>query len=181
MIERIVRHPNVYERLVTDLCQGNQDYLDAVIKETLRLRPVLSIVARYVKKPITLNTMAVPSGVTLVPSIYLLHRRPDVYADPDQFRPERFLDTTNQPHTWIPFVGGSRRCLGASFATAEMKTVLTALLTTQRVTTTRSDSPEPIKRRGLTHVPGRGAIVLLANEAHKPASVPNNGTTRPAT
>jgi cytochrome P450 len=101
-----------------------------------------------------------PAGVTVVPSIYLMHRRSDIYPDPTRFRPERFLEQHAGAYTWIPFGGGVRRCLGAAFAELEMRTVLTALFggATVRAADART---EPIARRGITHVPGRGATVVL--------------------
>ena len=92
------------------------EYADAVLKETLRLRPVLPIVARRVKAPIEIGGQLIPPGVTLAPCIYLVHRRPDVYPEPLRFAPERFLDAKAGTYTWFPFGGGVRRCLGASFA-----------------------------------------------------------------
>jgi cytochrome P450 len=101
-----------------------------------------------------------PAGVTVVPSIYLMHRRPDIYPDPKRFRPERFLEQRAGTYTWIPFGGGVRRCLGAAFAEYEMRIVLSTLF--DRYTVRPIDyRPEPVGRRGITHTPGRGATVVL--------------------
>ncbi|OBI41701.1 hypothetical protein A5708_23830 [Mycobacterium colombiense] len=103
---------------------------------------------------------SLPAGAKVAPSIYLMHRRPDIYPDPEQFRPERFLDNRAGTYTWIPFGGGVRRCLGATFAECEMRIVLGALFSTARVRPVDLKS-ESIHRRSITHVPGRGTTVVL--------------------
>ena len=115
-LERLVRTPAVLDRLLAEQREGGDEYLDAVIKETLRLRPVVPAVARTLQAPIELGGWELPAGVTVAPSIYLLHRRADLYPDPLAFRPERFLADPPGTYEWIPFGGGVRRCLGASFA-----------------------------------------------------------------
>ena len=92
------------------LREGDDDYADAVIKETLRLRPVLPAVVRQVKQPITVGGVDFDRGVTLTPCIHLVHRRPDIYPEPARFRPERFLEQPAGTYTWLPFGGGVRRC-----------------------------------------------------------------------
>src|SRR6185437_16040267 len=123
-LERLARHPQAWTRLKS----GDEDYLDAVIKETLRLRPVIPIVLRVLKAPLTVAGLELPAGVAVAPCILMVHTRADVYPDPYAFRPERFLDQPAGTYTWIPFGGGVRRCLGAAFAQLEMKLVLRALL-----------------------------------------------------
>jgi cytochrome P450 family 135 len=159
-VERLVRHPEYQARLTEEIHAGEDRFRDAVVKETLRLRPVLSLVARRLKAPMNIAGVRLPAGATVVPSIYLMHRRPDIYPDPDRFRPERFLEQKAGTYTWIPFGGGIRRCLGAAFAEYEMRIVLGTLLEscTLRPTNERS---EPVGRRGITHVPRRGATVVL--------------------
>jgi cytochrome P450 len=159
-VERIVRHPEYQARLTEEVHAGEQRFCDAVVKETLRLRPVLSLVARRLKAPMDLGAVRLPAGVTVVPSIYLMHRRPDIYPDPKRFRPERFLEQRAGTYTWIPFGGGARRCLGAAFAEYEMRIVLSTLFDSCTVRPT-NDRPEPVGRRGITHAPGRGARVVL--------------------
>ncbi len=127
-LERIVRHPAVLQRLQDEQRDGGEAYLDAVIKETLRLRPVVPAVVRRLQRPMSFGGWDLPAGVHIAPSIYLLHRREDLYPDPVAFRPERFLDRTPGTYEWIPFGGGVRRCLGASFALYEMRVVLQAIL-----------------------------------------------------
>lgn len=160
-VERVVRHPDVQSRLVEEIHAGGQEFLDAVVKETLRLRPVLSLVARRLKAPMEIGGVPLPAGVTVAPSIYLMHRRPEIYPDPERFRPERFLEERAGTYTWIPFGGGVRRCLGAAFAEFEMRVVLAALFNSCRVRPV-AEKPEPVRRRSVTHVPGRGAAVILS-------------------
>jgi len=131
-----------------------------VIQETLRLRPVFPMVARAVKKPFELGGYTLPPGVTVMPSMALVHRRPDIYPDPDNFRPERFLEKPPGTYTWIPFGGGVRRCLGASFSLFEMRIVLSTLLARVGV---RAAEPEPEMpmRRVIALPPSRGGRVVL--------------------
>ncbi|WP_288820124.1 cytochrome P450, partial [uncultured Corynebacterium sp.] len=159
-VERLIRHPDDQARLIEETHAGGHQFRDAVIKETLRLRPVLSMVARRLTAPIEIGGIELPAGVNVVPSIYLMHRRPDLYPDPEQFRPQRFLEQNPGANTWIPFGGGVRRCLGAAFAEHEMRIVLGILFGTCTVVPP-SERPESIHRRGVTHVPGRGATVTL--------------------
>jgi cytochrome P450 len=159
-LERLVRHPDKLERLRAEVEDGGDDYMDAVIKETLRLRPVLPVVVRRLTEDTELAGYRLPAGTAVVPCIHLMHRRADVYPDPRAFRPERFLEQPAGTYTWIPFGGGVRRCLGASFAMFEMKQVLSALLT--RVDLTATDpAPERVMRRAITMSPGRGGEVSV--------------------
>jgi len=170
-LERLVRHPAVLGRLTEELRAGEGDeYLDAVIKESLRLRPVVPAVARYLTEPTELGGRVYPTGVHINPSIYLTHRRPDIYPEPEAFRPERFLDSPAGTYEWIPFGGGTRRCLGASFALYEMKLALTAILTRLDLATT--DEPEEkIGRRAITFTPGSGGQIEVARRLPEPAVV----------
>jgi cytochrome P450 len=159
-LERLVREPRVLDLLVEDVRSGEgDDYLDAVVKETLRLRTIVPFSLRQLAAPATIGGRELPAGIRVAPCIHLVHRRPDVYPDPDSFRPERFLERPAGTYTWIPFGGGIRRCIGASFAIFEMKTVLRTLLRAGRVSAPERD-PEPVARRGLTLVPARGARVV---------------------
>jgi cytochrome P450 len=154
-LELLVRHPEALER-----ARADGDYLEAVIRETLRLRPVIALVARKLTADWTLGDHHLPAGAVITPCIYLIHRREDVYPEPDRFRPERFLETPPGTYTWIPFGGGVRRCLGASFALFEMRVVLTTLLRHARVRAAR-DRPERVARRAITLTPSRGGEVVL--------------------
>ena len=161
-IERIVRHPHVLERLTDD--PGDERYVDAVVKESLRLRPVLPIVGRRLQAPMEIGGHLIPAGVTVAPCIWLMHRRPDLYPEPERFRPERFLERPAGTYTWIPFGGGVRRCLGAGFALFEMKQVLRAIT---RAVALRPELPadERVRRRSITFTPDRGATVIADPKA----------------
>ena len=107
---------------------GDNDYLDAVIKEAMRLRPVAPMTCRLAAKDFELPGLTIPAGTMVVPYIALVHRRPDLWEDPLEFRPERFLNTNVNAYAWIPFGGGRRRCLGAAFSLLEARVVLRTLL-----------------------------------------------------
>ena len=168
-IERLVRHPDKLARLVAEIDAGGDDeYMQAVISETLRVRPVVPLVIRVLQKPLRVGARELPAGTRVVPSIYLTNRNPSVYDSPAEFRPERFLERAGgraiDPYAWIPFGGGIRRCIGASFALLEMKLILRTVL----------DQLEPrlpegarsrrggewIRRRAITLVPASGARVV---------------------
>jgi cytochrome P450 len=160
-LERVIRHPEVLQRLRDE---PDGDYLDAVIKETLRLRPVVPAVARKLLAPMQFGDWLLPAGVHIAPSIYLLHRRADLYPDPLAFKPERFL--TKQPGTydWIPFGGGIRRCLGASFALMEMKVVLGTIFKSVALepAPASAGAGESTMRRAVTFAPTRGGRIKVA-------------------
>ena len=160
-VERLVHNPDKLERLTAEVMSGETAYLDAVIAETLRLRPVISIVGRRLAEPIELGGWSIPAGVTLAPSVFLVHRRPDVYPRPERFEPERFLDKPPGTYSWIPFGGGVRRCLGGSFAQFEMRAVLTELVRRRRLAPARPE-PERVFRRAITETPRRDAEVVIA-------------------
>jgi cytochrome P450 len=152
----LAREPAAAERAATD-----DAFLEAVVKETLRLHPITAFAAvRETKAPVEIGGRNYPAGIRLAPCSHLLHRRPDVYPEPHAFRPERFLDSATGTYTWIPFGGGPRRCLGASFAMFEMATVLRAVL---RAGALRAPEPGPERdiRRGLTLAPARGGRVVF--------------------
>ena len=155
-LERITRHPGVIARLEED---PDGEYLDAVIKESLRLRPVVPAVARKLAEPVELGGHLLPAGVFIVPSIYLTHRRPDIYPDPLAFQPERFLENPPSNTEYLPFGGGVRRCLGASFAQFEMKVVLGAILRHARISAAKPES-ERITRRSITFAPSSGGRIV---------------------
>jgi cytochrome P450 family 135 len=160
VVEQLARNPDHQARLTEEIHVGQHEFRDAVVKETLRLRPVISLVGRRLKAPTDIGGVPLPAGVSVVPSIYLMHRRPDIYPDPQRFRPERFLEQRAGTYTWIPFGGGVRRCLGAAFAEYEMRIVLGTLFDSYTVKPPNK-RPEPVRRRGITHAPGRAATVVL--------------------
>ncbi len=158
-VERLVRHPDKLERLRED-GEGDEAYLDAVIRETLRLRPVIEHVLRRLTEPTELAGHRLPAGATLTPSIYLLHHRPEVYPEPKRFLPERFLEQSAGTYTWIPFGGGVRRCLGGSFALLEAKRILKQIVATTRLRPARPEGERPVRRMATTR-PEHDAEVVL--------------------
>ncbi len=161
VLERVMRHPEVYERLLTEAQTESDDYLSAVIKETLRLRPPNPFVMRIVNKQFQLGEYDLPPGTMIAGNTWMLHRRADVYPDPDRFDPERFMKEAPGKYTWIPFGGGTvRGCIGASFALSEMKVVLRTLFRRTRLEPADQDDEE-IRRQGIGFAPSRGARAVL--------------------
>ena len=156
-LERLLRHPGAWDRLRDEAASGETTYIDATVKETLRLRPVLPLVVRELQQPMEIAGHHLPAGVRVAPCIYLMHRRPELYPEPEAFRPERFLDHTPGTYTWIPFGGGIRRCLGASFALFEMSTVLGVVARSANLRATRPDHSERVQRRAIMLTPEHGA------------------------
>jgi cytochrome P450 len=173
-IERLVRHPEKLARLVAEIDagaeQGGERYANAVVNETLRVRPVVPVVARVLTQEFQLAGYRLPAGTRVMPSIYLTNRNPRVYDRPEEFRPERFLDSAPDTFAWIPFGGGIRRCIGASFAQLEMKLMLRTMLSELEPSLPDGRWPslgrssrgggEWIRRRAITLVPARGARVV---------------------
>jgi cytochrome P450 len=159
-VERLVRNPDKLERLRAEVEEDREEYLTATIQETLRLRPVISIVLRKLTQPVEIGGYELPAGVSVAPCIYLAHRNPEVYPEPERFRPERFLETPPGTYTWIPFGGGVRRCLGASFAQFEMTVVLRELVRRHQIRPA-NPKPERIFRRAITETPRNNAEVVL--------------------
>jgi cytochrome P450 len=160
--ERLAREPAVLSRLVAEIDAGEEDaYLTATIQETLRRRPVLpNAEPRLVMQPVEIGGWKYPPGICLIANAYLVHHDGDVYPDPYAFRPERFLDSPPGTFTWIPFGGGRRRCIGASFATLEMKIVLRAALTAYSIEPA-ANGAELTRRRSITLSPKLGAPAVL--------------------
>jgi cytochrome P450 len=169
--ERLTRTPDVLERLTAEIDSGDGDaYVTATVYETLRRRPVLPNAApRLVMEPVEVGGWRYEPGVCLIADSYLLHHDPDVYPDPYAFRPERFLDEQPGTYTWIPFGGGRRRCLGASFAMLEMKIVLRAVLA-QNELAPAAPGEEGARRRSITLSPRAGSRAVL--RARDTARVP---------
>lgn len=155
--ERLLRHPDVLERLVDELDRGGDgSYLDAVVRETLRQRPILPVTARRLTTETELGEYTFPRGWTLMPCILLIHRDPDVFPEPERFRPERFLeDPKPSSRVWLPFGAGSRHCVGSHLALMTIKSVLRTVLS--RIELSVDPAPEPIVRNNMTLAPGRGA------------------------
>jgi cytochrome P450 len=161
--ERLVRQPRVLSRLVEELDSNGDAYLLATIQETLRRRPVLpNVEPRLVKRPFEVGGWEYPAGVCLVPNAYLVHHDPEIYPNPYEFRPERFLDEPPGTYTWIPFGGGRRRCIGASFAMLEMQIVIRSVLTRCALQAPLNGA-EHATRRNITVRPGGGALTALGD------------------
>ncbi|MEN3222513.1 cytochrome P450 [Mycolicibacterium porcinum] len=159
-LERLTRHPAVLDKAVRAARDGDDDYLDAVAKETLRIRPVVFDVGRVLKQPVELAGYRLPAGVMVAPGIGLVHERDDVYPGAGRFDPDRMLGAPLGPTTWFPFGGGNRRCLGATFAMVELRVVLREIL--RRVdlfTTTAGGERQRVKH--VTLVPHRGARICV--------------------
>lgn len=172
----VLRHPDVRAKLEGELrahagdgpldpaSLSKLELLDAVIKEALRLYPVVPIVSRIPKKPYTLGKYTAPKGTRISTGIYLLHRRPDLYPEPLRFNPARFLGKKVDPYAWIPFGGGIRRCVGMAFAMCELKVVLASVLLRARLAPASAGAPRPIQR-SVTIAPADGAPVVLERRA----------------
>ena len=162
-LERLTRHPAILAKAVAAAEAGDaagDEYLDAIAKETLRIRPVVPDVGRILKEPVEVAGYQLPAGVMVVPSITSVHADPNVYPDPDKFDPDRMVGATLSPTTWFPFGGGNRRCLGAGFAMVEMRIVLREILRRVELAATA----EPGEKTRLKHVimtPARGGRVTV--------------------
>jgi cytochrome P450 family 135 len=160
VFERLTRDPVLLVRTAQAAADSDDAWLDAVCKETLRVRPVVFEFGRKLTAPIQLAGYRIPTGTILAPSINLVHHSSRHYPDPEVFRPHRFLDQRADPAVWLPFGGGVRRCLGATFAQVEMRTVLREVL--RRVELSPTTAPdEPVKPRHVTMVPRQGAMVTV--------------------
>lgn len=157
--ELLLRNPDVLQRLREELSAGEDDaYLDAVVKETLRLRPVIDAAERTLTAPRTVAGWELPAGVRVYPGIALVHLREDLYPRAHEFRPERFAHDGAESYSWLPFGGGIRRCIGAALAQAEMAEVLRAFVPALRLRALR-EQPDPIVLRGITLAPKHGVPV----------------------
>lgn len=157
----LLRHPSALTKLRAELESGGDEYLRAVIAEALRLRPVVPLAGRRLQSDLWVNGHLLPAGTDVTPAIWLAHTNPNVYSDPLEFRPERFLDGAPETYAWIPFGGGVRRCLGAAFAEFEMRIVLREVLTRCDLELA-SSKPERIARRNITFSPRSGTRVKVA-------------------
>jgi cytochrome P450 len=163
--ERIVRHPDKLARLRAEIDAGEEEtYLDAVVKETTRLCPAAPIVVRKLLEPMELGGYTIPAGTTIAPCVHLVHRREDVYPEPRRFMPERFLERPAGTYTWIPFGGGVRRCLAASYAQLLMKQVIRTVISEVDL---RAADPrsERARKSAIAFVPHRHAMVIATRRA----------------
>jgi cytochrome P450 len=151
------------------LAAGEEDYLRATISESLRLRPVLPLAGRRLATELSVDGLTLPAGTDVSPAIWLTHTRADLYPEPFAFRPERFLEQSPDTYGWIPYGGGIRRCLGATFAEFEMRIVLREVLTRCDLHKA-SPAPEKTGRRNITLSPKAGTPVVVT--ARRPAREP---------
>ena len=176
VINRLVTRSDVMERARAEVASvlngahldashvGKLKYVEAVINETMRLDPVIPNFARILTNPLTIAGHELPAGVAIAPCIYLVHRRAELWPDPEQFKPERFLESRQSPYTFFPFGGGSRRCLGAAFATYQMKIVIAEILS--RVELRKVDGYNAkATRRGIAFAPSAGLPVIATNHS----------------
>jgi cytochrome P450 len=165
-LERLIRHPDKLQEAVraADASAAGDpagdEYLDAIAKETLRIRPVVFDVGRVLTQPVDLAGYRLPAGVMVAPGIGLVHSSAKQYPDPDRFDPDRMLGATPGPTTWLPFGGGNRRCLGATFAMAEMRVVLREVLRRVELKATTAGG-ERQKVKHVVLVPHRGARIYV--------------------
>ncbi len=158
-LERLLRNPEALSRARADALGGDGSYLDAVVKETLRLRPPVPVVVRRLLEPMRLGGHELPAGTTVAPCIHLIHRSERWYERPLLFRPERFLGEQPGTYTWIPFGGGVRRCLAASYAEMEMKRVLHTVLSSLDLRSAAAD-PERSRRSAISFSPEQSGLVI---------------------
>ena len=176
VFHRVLRRPDVLARLRDELARvvgagpleahhvPQLEYLDATIKETLRLNPIIPIVARRLRRPLRFGGRELPAGVIVAPCIYLTHRNPGAWPDPERFDPERFVGQRTSPYAFFPFGGGVRRCLGMAFALYEMKIVVAEVL--RRVVLRAAPGTQVrVVRRGITFAPSAGMPVVVERRA----------------
>ncbi len=160
--ERLLRNPETLARARTEIAGDEDDaYLDAVVKETLRLRPPVPVVVRRLLEPMRIAGRDLPAGTVVAPCIHLLHRDPRHYPDPLRFRPERFLETPPGTYTWIPFGGGTRRCIAAPYAQLEMKRVLREVLAAVDLQPVETRG-ERVSKAAISFSPGEKGLVMVA-------------------
>ncbi len=158
----LLHRPDALERLVAELDTDDTAYLDAVIEESLRIRPVVPMTGRLLHEPATLGGYRLDAGTIILCAIYLAHMDPELYPEPHAFRPERFLDADPGTYSWIPFGGGTRRCIGAAFAQMEMRVVLRTILDRFELKAASPALEQPM-RRNVTLSPRDGTrVVALA-------------------
>jgi cytochrome P450 len=174
-MERLRRHPQIVARLVEEVDTGGKALREATIREVQRTRPVIAFAGRYTRKPFELGGYRLPVGTRILLAACLTHYDPKLFPHPDRFDPDRFLDTLPDTYSWIPFGGGIRRCIGATFAHMEMDVVLRVLL--ERMELVPTDAPaERWAFRGVVWAPAGGGQMMVRrrprpSEAHGPAAV----------
>jgi cytochrome P450 len=179
VVNRLVTHPDVMDRARAEIISvldgkqldashvGKLKYVEAVINETMRLDPVIPNFGRTLTRPLKIAGRDLPAAVTIAPCIYLVHRRPELWPNPEQFNPDRFLEGRQSPYTFFPFGGGPRRCLGAAFASYQMKIVIAEILS--RVELKRAPGyVASATRRGIAFAPSGGMPVIAIARFKEP-------------
>ena len=170
--ERLLRHPEKLERLRREIDEGeSEEYLEGVVKETLRLCPAVPVVMRRLVEPMEIDGYTLPPDTIVAPCVYLMHRRADIYPNPLVFEPERFLGDGAGTYTWIPFGGGVRRCVAVVFAQLEMKRVIKTVLSEVDLRPAGSRS-ERAARSSVSFVPDAGATVIATRRRRSPVGLP---------
>jgi len=169
IVERLVRHPEVMARLDETLAEGDDDYLDAVITESMRVRPALQVTVRSVEKDCVINGLSLPAGAIIMLYINAIHKRPDLYADADAFDPDRFVGAKPISSQWLPFGGGAHRCLGAQFSMVEARVLLKTILEHRVLAPDDTPDERQVQHRSLMTLPGSGALVTFRRRAEPSA------------
>jgi cytochrome P450 len=178
--ERIVRHPDVLARMTREAREGDEGYIDAVLKETQRVRPAVEVTWRVLNQPMELCGYELPADTIVMPVFRMVQGR-DNYADAHEFRPERYLDgTKHPPYTWIPFGGGTRRCIGAAFAMMEMRIIVATVLERFDVDVATRPAERRTRIRIFTTVPARGARITVRPRLTEPTRAPAQREPAPA-
>lgn len=173
-LDHLLHQPGTLARLRSAIAEdGGDAWLEAVMRETMRLTPVIDAAQRTLTKPRRVGGWDLPAGVKVYPAILLVHRRPDLYPEPDRFLPERFLDRELESYGWLPFGGGIRRCIGAALAQAEMIEALRVIVPRADLQPLRA-APDPIRITGITLAPKHGVRVRVT--AVRPAPSPVDAT-----
>jgi cytochrome P450 family 135 len=171
--ERLLRHPEKLARLREEVLAGAEEtYVDAVVKEILRLCPAVPLVMRGLVEPMRLGGYEIPAGATVAPCIYLVHHREDIYPHPFAFQPERFLGAPPENYTWLPFGSGVRRCVAAAFAQLEMKRVMQTVLEEVELGAAPSDGSQRARRSSVAFAPGDQAPVVVKRRTSGLANAP---------
>jgi cytochrome P450 family 110 len=187
-VREILSSPRVLHRIVDEVAPARHsdfsaaelagfEYLDAAIKETLRLRTVVPLVVRLLKAPFSLGPWELPAGVRIAPCMHLVHHRSDLYPDPAVFRPARFLEKKYGPCEWFPFGGGNRRCLGMAFSLYEMKVLLSTLFSSLKLELVGEATVRPT-RRGVLLTPKGGTKVIVLDRSRPSATSINHSEAK---
>ena len=152
--------------------------VEAIVRETLRLHPPIPVIGRVLRAPLRVAGRELAAGVVVAPAIWLVHRRGDLYPEPDAFRPERFVGDRPATSEWLPFGGGVRRCLGASFAELEMRTVIREVVS--RFDLRPAGRPERETWRAIVLAPARGGRIVATRRSPRPSRCRPGSSGEPA-